>query len=172
MEEMYTQLVEDCRRRDREAMRRLYEATAPMALGVCMRYCGDRDTAQDLMQDGYVRIFEGIGRLREPERLMAWVYQVMVNVCLTHCKWREETVSLDEMEEDPAVPFTDPFSDEEVVVALQRLPERQRMVFNLLEVEGVTPEETARQLKTSVRNVRVLFVRACNRLKELLTNEK
>lgn len=59
-----------------------------------------------------------------------------------------------------------------MVVALQRLPERQRMVFNLLEVEGVTPEETARQLKTSVRNVRVLFVRACNRLKELLTNEK
>ena len=97
---MYTQLVEDCRRRDREAMRRLYEATAPMALGVCMRYCGDRETAQDLMQDGYVRIFEGIGRLREPERLMAWVYQVMVNVCLTHCKWREETVSLDEMEKE------------------------------------------------------------------------
>ena len=97
MEEMYTQLVEECRRRDRRAMRRLYETTAPMAMGVCMRYCRNREEAQDVMQDGYVKVFERIGRLREPEKLMAWVYQLMVNECLNHLRDRMETVSLDEV---------------------------------------------------------------------------
>ncbi|MBR1550183.1 MAG: sigma-70 family RNA polymerase sigma factor [Bacteroidales bacterium] len=172
MEEMYTQMVKDCRRRDREAMRRLYETTAPMALGVCMRYCHNRETAQDLMQEGYIKVFEHIGRLREPEKLMAWVRQLMVNECLNHLRSHKETVSLEELDEEPAVPPADPFTVEEVVRALQGLPERQRMVFNLLEVEGVAPKKVARRLKTNEQNVKVLFSRACNRLQEILKNEK
>lgn len=172
MEEMYTQLVEECRRRDRRAMRRLYETTAPMAMGVCMRYCRNREEAQDVMQDGYVKVFERIGRLREPEKLMAWVYQLMVNECLNHLRDRMETVSLDEVKSEPAAPPLDPFAQEEVVAALQKLPERYRAVFNLLEIEGVTPEETARRLNTSLKNLRVMFSRSCLFLKELLENEK
>lgn len=171
MDEMYTQLVEDCRRRDRHAMRRLYDTTAPMAMGVCMRYCGDREEARDVMQDGYIKVFEGLGRLQEPEKLMAWVYQLMVNTCLNHLRSRVETVGFDEVQEEPAVPPTDPFAEEEVVAALQQLPARQRAVFNLLEVEGVTPEETARRMKTGVKNVKVLFCRACNGLREILNKE-
>ncbi len=171
-EAMYTQLVEDCRRRDRKAMRRLYETTAPMAMGVCMRYCGDRDEAQDVMQDGYIKVFEGLGRLKEPERLMAWVYKLMVNACLNHLRYRKETVGLEEMEEEPAVLPADPFAHDELVAAVQELPARHRAVFNLIEVEGLTAEEAAQRLKTGVKNVRVLYSRACNELKDILTNEK
>lgn len=172
MEEKYTQMVEDCRRHDREAMRRLYEATAPMAMGVCMRYCRNRDTAQDVMQDGYVKVYEGLSRLRDPERVMAWVYQVMVNECINHNKALEKTVSLDDMNEEPSVLPMDPFADEEVVEALQQLTSQQRTVFNLLEVEGLTEVEAAQQMNTTVANVRTHFSRACKMLRTILLKEK
>ena len=171
MEEKYTQLVEDCRQHDSRAMRRLYEATAPMAMGVCMRYCRNRETAQDVMQNGYVKVYENLWRLREPEKLMAWVYQVMMNECINHCKSRKEAVCLDDMQYEPSTPPLDPFAAEEVVEALQRLTSQQRMVFNLLEVEGMTPEEAAQQMKTTVGNVRTHFTRACKALRKILLKE-
>ena len=169
MSENYTQLVADCRRRDRKAMRKLYELTAPMAMGVCMRYSHDRDTAQDLMQDGYIKVYEGIGKLKEPERMMAWVYRVMVNVCINHCQRAVRTESLEDVGCEPVTFQTDPFGMEEVVMALQQLPPRQRAVFNMLEVEGWTEEEVAEEMKTPVTNVRTLMTRARMGLRELLT---
>ena len=172
MGEMYTQMVEDCRRRDRKAMRRLYETTAPMAMGVCMRYCGNRAEAQDVMQDGYIKVYEGLGRLRDPEKLMAWVYQLMINECLNHLRGRMNTVSLDDLKTEPSVPPIDPFADEEVMAALPKLPEKYRVVFNLMAVEGMDPEEAAQRLKTNVKNLRVMYSRACAMMKDLIEKER
>lgn len=169
MEENYTQLVEGCRRRDRVAMRRLYELTAPMAMGVCMRFASDRDAAQDLMQDGYIKVYEGLGKLREPEKVMAWVYHVMLNVGINHCRRTKRPEYLEEVVAQPVTFQTDPFGMEEVVEALQQLPPRQRAVFNMLEVEGLDETEVAEKMRTPVTNVRTLMSRAKSRLKELLT---
>ena len=170
MGENYTQLVADCRHRDRKAMRRLYELTAPMAMGVCMRYCHNRTTAQDLMQEGYIKVYEGLGRLRDPERLMGWVYQVMVNECINFCRRVKTTEALeDNLQHEPVDFQPDPFGDEEVVLALQQLPPRQRAVFNMLEVEGLAEEVVAERMKTPVSNVRILLSRARMKLREILT---
>lgn len=147
----------------------LYELTAPMAMGVCMRFASDRDQAQDLMQDGYVKVYEHIDRLRDPDRLMGWVYQVMMNVGLNHCKRHARMESIEALEVEPVTLCLDPFEMEEVVLALQQLPERQRAVFNMLEVEGLPEEEVAHEMGTSVANTRTLLTRARNRLKEILT---
>lgn len=168
-EKNYTQLVEDCRQRDRRAMRELYDLTAPMAMGVCMRYSHNRDTAQDLMQDGYIKVYEGLGRLKDPERLMSWVYRVMVNVCINHCQRQVEPERLEEAGQGPVTFQPDPFGTEEVVAALQKLPPRQRAVFNMLEVEGLTEEEVSERMKTPVTNVRTLMTRARMALRKLLT---
>lgn len=168
MSENYTQLVKDCRRRDRAAMRKLYELTAPMAMGVCMRFASDRDAAQDLMQDGYIKVYEGLGKLKEPEKLMAWVYHVMLNVGLNHCRRAKRSEFLEEVGEEPVVFQLDPFGTEEVVLALQQLPPRHRAVFNMLAVEGLDEQEVAARMDTPVTNVRTMMSRARKRLKELL----
>lgn len=172
MSENYTQLVQACLHRDRKAMRRLYELTAPMAMGVCMRYSRSRETAQDLMQEGYIKVYEGLGKIKEPEKVMAWVYHVMVNECINHCRRAEVQTYLEDVAMEPATFQTDPFGTEEVVLALQRLLPRQRAVFNMLEVEGLTEEEVAEEMKTTVGNVRTLMSRARNSLKEILTKRK
>lgn len=172
MSENYTQLVEDCRHRDGKAMRRLYELTAPMAMGVCRRYSRDRATAQDLMQEGYIKVYEGIGRLREPERLMSWIYQVMVNECINHCRRTDRAEYLEDAGLEPVTFQVDPFGTEEVMLALQQLPPRHRAVFNLLEVEGQSEEEVAERMRTTVANVRTMMTRAKQSLRELLTKRK
>lgn len=141
-----------------------------MAMGVCMRYASDRDAAQDLLQDGFVRVFENIGRLRDPERLGAWIYRLMLNECLQQYR-RQKLMPFadDEMVESVQLPL-DPFGTEEVVAALGRLTPAQRMAFNLIEVEGYTYEEAAEKMKSSEVNVRALLCRAKGCLREILTN--
>ncbi|MBP3762573.1 MAG: sigma-70 family RNA polymerase sigma factor [Bacteroidales bacterium] len=172
MEPDYTQLVEGCRRGDPHAQRALYDALSPMALGVCMRYARDRHTAQDLLQDGFIKVFENIGRLKKPESVGAWVYKVMVNRCVNHCKRHRSPLPLDEVADTPVSLPLDPFALEEVVGALQQLPPQQRTVFNLVEVEDYSYSEVAARLQCSEHTVRANLSRAKSRLKEILNRNK
>lgn len=140
-----------------------------MAMGVCMRYVHDRDEAQDLLQEGFVRVFENIGKVREPERVGAWIYKLMVNECLKYYRRHERPRYLDDEQVDCVQMPLDPFGTEEVVAALQQLAPAQRMAFNLLEVEGDTFEAAAEKMHCSEVNVRALLSRAKCRLRELLS---
>lgn len=171
MGEDYTQIIRGCCRRDSDAMRRLYDLTAPMAMGVCMRYAGDRLTAQDWMQDGYIKVFEKIGTLKDSRRLMGWVYQVMVNICLNHCKKRGRTLYLEELPDEPLPDEPLPYSAEEVFTALKQLPLTLRMAFNLVTVEECDYEEAAERMGCRQSTVRAMHSRACARLREILGNE-
>ena len=167
----YAHIIEGCLRHDRRAQRALYDTFAPMAMGVCMRYASDRDAAQDLLQDGFVRVFENIGRVRDPERLGAWIYRLMLNECLRQYRKKMPVQYADEGRIESVQLPLDPFGTEEVVAALQRLTTAQRMAFNLVEVEGYTYEEVAEQMKCSEVNVRSLLSRAKGCLRELLTKK-
>lgn len=164
----YAQLVKGCRRRDAKAQRALYDEMAPMVTGVCMRFASDRDEAQDMVQDVFVKVFERIGSLKEGDNLGTWVYRIVMNTCLDRLRRRGRTVSMEESGiEVPAVE-TDPFTMEEVVKAVQQLPPLMRAVFNLCDVEGYTLDEAAQRLKSNNQAVRVALHRARGRLKELL----
>ena len=168
----FTQLVEGCRRRDRKAQRELYDTLSPMAMGVCMRYAADRQQAQDLMQDGFIKVYENIDSLREPESLGAWVYGIMVNVGINHCLKAKRYHFVDEGELEAVTLPLDPFSMEEVVRALQQLPERPRMAFNLVEVEGYSIDEAAERMKMTASGLRATLCRAKAMLRRKLKSEK
>lgn len=168
----FAHIIEGCRRHDRRAQRELYDALAPMAMGVCMRFMRDRDEAQDVMQDGFVRVFENLGQLRDPQQAGAWAYRVMVNECLKYFRRRERPVYTDDVQVDVVQLPLDPFGTEEVVAALQQLAPAQRTAFNLVEVEGYSYEEVAKEMKCTEVNVRALLCRAKSRLKEILRKEK
>lgn len=172
MSDDYTQIIQGCCKRDADAMRSLYEMTASMAMGVCMRYAGDRSTAQDWMQDGYIRVFEKIGSVKDPARLMSWVYQVMVNICLNQCKKRGRTLYLEELPEEPAPDEPLPYSAEEVFAAMKRLPMSLRTAFNLITVEECDYGEAAKRMGCRESTVRGMHSRACARLREILGREK
>ena len=166
------QIVDGCKRKNPIAQKKLYELYAPKMLGLCMRYTHSRDEAQDLLHDGIIKVFENISRLRKPESVGAWVYQVMVNRCLNHCKQRRPLASLDDNVPTPVALPLDPFADQEIVLALQQLPPQQRLVFNLIEVEDRPYDEVAATLRCSEVNLRALLSRAKARLRDILTETK
>lgn len=164
----YAQIVEGCRRGDRKAQRTLYDMTAPMAMGVCMRYASSRAEAEDLVQDGYVKVFEGIGRLKEPRALPAWVRQVMTNVCINANRRKLRFASLDATPVEAVDTPLDPFAESEMVKALQGLQPQKRVVFNMVAVEEMPYSDIAAKLGCSESNVRALFARAKKELIEKL----
>ena len=168
MTEGYAHIVAGCCRHDRRAQRMLYDTFAPMAMGVCMRYAQDRDEAQDLLQEGFVKVFENIGRLRDAERVGAWIYRLMVNECLNYYRRHERPRYIDEEGVDGVQLPLDPFGIEEVAAALRQLTPAQRITFNLVEVEGYSYEEAAKKMKCTEVNVRALLCRAKVRLRDLL----
>lgn len=142
-----------------------------MAMGVCMRYSRSREEAQDLMQDGFIKVFEKLGTLKEPERVGAWIHQIMVNVCIDSFHRRKEFRFLDDTMEEPVTLPLDPFAMDEIVAAIQELPPHQQAVFNLVEVEGYSCEEAARRLRQTASAVRATLCRAKAALREKLKIE-
>lgn len=171
MSDKYTQLVKRCRKRDERAMRELYEEMAPMAMGVCMRYARSREEAQDLMQEGFIKVFEHLGRLKEEEKLGAWIHKIMVNTCIDFYYSRKELRLLDDVTVEPVTLPLDPFGMEEIVAAIQQLPPHQRAVFNLVEVEGYSCEEVAQRLRQTASGVRATLCRAKATLREELKSK-
>ena len=168
MSEEYTQLVKRCCKHDERAMRALYEEMAPMAMGVCMRYSRSREEAQDLLQDGFVKVFEKLGTLKDPERVGAWIHQIMVNVCIDSFHRRKELRFIDDTLEEPVTLPLDPFAMDEIVAAIQKLPPHQQAVFNLVEVEGYSCEEAAQRLGQTSSAVRATLCRAKAALRGML----
>ena len=165
----YAQMVEGCRRRDPKAQRALYDAVSRMSMGICMRYAQGRDEAQDMMQDGFIKVFERIGSLNDADSLLGWVRNIMVNTCIDYHRRRRHWMPIDEVEEPMSNLDTDPFATEEIVAALQQLRPAQRTVFNLCEVEGYKQDEVAKRLKINTLLVRVTLCRAKDELRKILT---
>lgn len=168
----YAEMVDGCRRRNARAQRALYDELAPMAAGVCRRYSADRDEAKDMLQDGFVKVYERIGSLHDPQKLRSWVYNIMVNTCIQHYRKARHTVLM-EMDDESAESETElPYSMEDIVRALGNLTPVQRMAFNLCCAEELSYEEVAKQMACSEGAVRVALCKAKKRMRELLEPRK
>ena len=85
------ELSEQCRLGNNRARKELYEHYGGRLLGVCLRYTGDRDTAQDLLHDGFIKIFSSFDKFtwRGEGSLRAWMERVMVNTALQYLRKKE-----------------------------------------------------------------------------------
>src|SRR5689334_20753617 len=128
-----TQLVEACLRGDTRAQRKLYEKYYGKMLGVCLRYTKDREEARDILQDGFVKIFQKLAQFSFSSPLEGWVRRIMVNTAID--RYRKNLAEPDafdiEKAYDVASDEQDALSDmshEELLASLQTLPAGYRMV--------------------------------------------
>ncbi|MBR2959066.1 MAG: sigma-70 family RNA polymerase sigma factor [Bacteroidales bacterium] len=157
------QMVEGCRKHNAKAQRALYDELAPMCMGVCHRYIADRDEAQDLLQDGFVRIFEQIGRLRDPDKLRPWAYAVMVNTCVSYLRRAKRLRVMEDLAHlsmEPDEEALVPYSMADIRKAIDSLSERTRTAFNLCAIDGRSAADAAERMGTTEGNVRLLVCRA------------
>lgn len=136
---------------DRDAQRALYEQLAPRMLATCRRYIRDRHFAEDVMVEGFVKVFKNLGQYRFEGAFEAWVRRIMVRESIDYLRRRQFVVFQEELPEPQTrpTPASDFLELEHIEACIDALPEGYRMVFILAAVEGYSHPEIARMLDIS-----------------------
>jgi RNA polymerase sigma-70 factor (ECF subfamily) len=163
------ELSEQCKQGDNRARRLLYECYAGRMLGVCLRYAGDSDTAQDWVHDGFIQVFRQIDKFvwRGHGSLQAWIQRLMITTALQHLR-KPDVMRLtldieaaaDEDYEEPQENAIDEIPTQVLMTFVAELPEGYRTVFNLFVMDGKTHKEIAALLGIAERSSASQLVRA------------
>jgi RNA polymerase sigma-70 factor, ECF subfamily len=151
------EIVRKCLQGDAAAYEALYEQFAPKMLVVCNRYVRVRAEAEDLLQEGFIKIFEQLPNFRGDGSFEGWIRRIMVNNALDYYR-HQTTVGIPTYNLEEINDYSHPVSSEEILSQIashdllqmvQQLPPAYRMVFNLYVFEGLKHREIAEQLSIS-----------------------
>lgn len=169
------QLVKDCLRGRADAQRQLFEQFAPVMLPVCLRYSREKMEAEDILQEGFIRVFEKLNTYRFEGSLEGWVRKIIVNVAIRQYQRNAKLHVVTELEEGIAEPDQEmpdsQYSFQELLAMVQSLPDGYRLVFNLFAVEGYSHAEIAETLGITEATSRSQLARARRSLVRMLGSE-
>ncbi|MCU0339282.1 MAG: sigma-70 family RNA polymerase sigma factor [Spirosomaceae bacterium] len=167
-----SQLVKALQQGDAKAQRHLYDKYSARFLAVCVRYVGDSMEAEDVMIEGFMKIFERIGQYRGEGSFEGWMRRLMTNEALMYLRSRRQIeVELDAPEAQKAanVEWADAALDaSELLTIVAKLPTGYRTVFNLYAIEGYSHAEIAEQLGITESTSKSQLHRARGLLQEML----
>ncbi|GAB4052302.1 RNA polymerase sigma factor [Spirosoma litoris] len=147
------QLIAALKRGESRAHKVVYERFAGKMLAVCTRYCANRDDAEEVMIDGFMRVFEKIEQFREDGSFEGWIRRVMVTESLMFLRknkqWRQE-IPIEDVTVEPDYAWADTAVNEnDLLRMVNQLPDGYRTVFNLYAIEGYSHAEIAEMLGIS-----------------------
>jgi len=147
------ELVAGCREGNARSQKMLYERYYRKMYGVCLRYADSSDDAQDVLQEGFIRVFRNLGNFRGDGSLEGWVRRVMITASLEHYR-RKSRYFIVDIEDAHFVAEQDVsalsrMSADELTAIIQQLPVGYRTVFNLFAVEGYSHNEIGEMLGIS-----------------------
>lgn len=153
-------------RGDQRACKELYDRYAPMMFGICLRFSRTKSAAEDVLHDGFLKVFSSLDKLRSADSLVNWMHSIMVNTAVNIYR-KERLRALPDTERqqtDEDMPYTDNAFDsmdmEFIMETIRQLPPRYRMTFNLCEIEGYSFEEAANILGVEEATIRSNLARA------------
>jgi len=168
-------VIEGCLRGERKAQEFLFETYYGKMLAVCQRYTKNRDEAKDILQEGFVKVFQKLDQFSFTSPLEAWVRRVMVNTAIDfYRKNATEPIMGDIEVAGDVLEQQDVLSDmnhAELMQCLQLLPAGYKMVFNMYVIEGYSHKEIAEALKVSVGTSKSQLAKARVYLQKLITKK-
>jgi RNA polymerase sigma factor (sigma-70 family) len=172
------ELLEGCAKGDRAAQKALYERYCRKMMVICQRYAKTTAEAEDVLQEGFVKVFGAIKSFRGEAALGTWMTRIMINTALNSQRQKlymlpmvdVTEVNLPEREEISLAQF----HLQELVAVIQSLPDGCRVVFNLFAIEGYGHKEIAEMMNISEGTSKSQYNRAKNLLRAKLEvqNEK
>jgi RNA polymerase sigma-70 factor (ECF subfamily) len=159
-------IISRCIKKDRNAQKILYEHYSHRLMGMCLRYTGNRTEAEDVLQEGFVKIFANISSFEGRSSLYGWMKKVIINTAITlfHRNLKHQHhMDVDDLREktpDNSDSSDAQFSTEELLEVIASLPPGYRMVFNLYAIEGFKHKEIAKQLEIDVNTSKSQYSRA------------
>lgn len=162
------QIIAGCKKQKREAQKMLYEKYARKMYSICLRYCSDADLAQDLLQDGFIKVFANVNSFQDKGSFEGWLRRIFVNLALENLRKNKFVIqSSDDIQNLPDVVDDSTeeeqmykISENELLEMIQALPSGYSTVFNLYAIEDYSHKEIASMLGISEGTSRSQYVRA------------
>ncbi len=174
-ENIHQEIIDQCKEGDQKAQFRLYKLYYKPMYSVCMRLINQADEAEDVMQEAFLNAFRNIDTYRGEVSFGAWLKRIVINRSLDHLK--KKKLKLEEINDKTAQIADYQMEMKEVNVeviknTIQQLPDGYRVVLSLFLIEGYDHEEISQILGITNSNSRTQFLRAKNKLRELLKDKE
>ena len=153
----------------------LYKRFAGKMYGICLRYAGTTGEAEDILQQGFIKVFLNLSKFKEGS-LAGWIRKIIVNEAIDYFRKRRSLLvefrdQISENHPDESAEVLENLEAEVLLNLIKQLPEGCRMVFNLYAVEGFSHAEIGNMLNISEGNSRSQFHRARQLLKEKIASQ-
>lgn len=163
-----TELIDACLANDRLAQRELYQRYKDAMYTLAYRIMNDAEMAQDVLQEGFVKVFRNLHKFRRQSTLGAWMKTIVVRTALSKIKRMPRFEEIQDNHQGSYVDWGDHIHVDYLEKAIASLPEGYRMVFVLIEVEGYSHKEVSDLLGISVGTSKSQLFYAKKKLRQLI----
>jgi RNA polymerase sigma factor (sigma-70 family) len=175
------EILEGCMQGHPKAQRLLFNKLYPKMLGLCKRYAANEDEAKDMLQDGFIKVFDNLHKYRGESSLQTWVSRVMINNAINQLKKQQRTqmsslqptdeFDIAETDEDVAGEI-EQAEPEAIIELIRKLPAGYRTILNLYAIEGYTHKQIGEMLgiaegtsKSQLSKARILLKQELSKIK-------
>jgi len=159
------ELIRECLNNNRAAQHWLYNEYAPTMLAVCYRYVKSLSDAEDILQEGFIKVFTKLHQFKQKGELGAWIRRIMVNTAINylqkHNRYRRElqleNVAIHSVNDNDAEVLLDA---KDIIKLICELPVSYQTVFNLVAIEGYSHVEISKMLGINENTIRSQYNRA------------
>lgn len=165
-------LIKGCISGDRKMQRELYDRFASKMYGVCLRYAGNTNDADDILQEGFIKVYNNLHKFRGEGSFEGWVRRIFINTCIEQYRKKVKSYNITETHEntveDSDIDALDVLEAKDLVKLINELSPGYKTVFNLYVVEGYSHKEVAELLGISEGTSKSQLARAKGTLKKML----
>lgn len=165
-------LIEEVINKDRRAQKLLYEQYAPKMLSVCRQYVNDFHIAEDILLQGFMKVFQNIQHFQHEGSFEGWIRKIMVRECLSYLRQKKELEFTDDETQFQTLDTTDYSLQEDLQKLIDELPKGCKYVFVLYAIEGYKHQEIAEMLQISEGTSKSQYSYAKKYLQKKLENNR
>jgi len=171
------ELIERCLENDSRAQELLYKRFSRRMYGVCLRFARNTLEADDILQEGFIKVFSFLKEFRHDGSLEGWIRRIIVNTAINYYnskqnEWSETSIDKAESYQSVSEDILEKISTADLLNLIHELPEGYRLVFNLYIIEGYNHKEIAEMLNISENTSKSQLSRARMALQQRLTQRK
>jgi RNA polymerase sigma-70 factor (ECF subfamily) len=148
-------IISGCLKGNRKDQEILYRRHAAKLYAVCLQYSGNDEEARDILQEGFIKIFENLCHYKHEGSFEGWIRRIMVNTALERYRSKHNLYRVDDIEMIPE-PDAEPDNEDyagleasDLLEIIRELPPKYRMVFNLFAIEGYSHKEISQMVNIS-----------------------
>lgn len=165
------EIIQGCIQKNEKSQEMLYKRFFGYALSVAMIHCKNRDNALEIVNDSFVKIFKEIGKFDPSKSLKSWLRKIVINTSIDDFRRNSKKILFSDEETilvpDNTANIVTQLTAQDILGLLNHLPDIQRIVFSLYEIEGFKHDEISALLNIPENSSRVYLTRAKKKLREL-----